>query len=970
PIEAHALLATYGQGRVEDRPLWLGSLKSNIGHAQAAAGVGGVIKMVEAMRRGVLPRTLHVQEPSPHVEWDAGAVRLLGEAQVWPETGRPRRAGVSSFGISGTNAHVIVEQGDPEPVDETAEGGSAMPVAWFVSGRDEAGLRAQARRLREHLIERPEAEPVDVGYSLATTRAALEHRAAVVGTSREELLAGLKTLADGTDVPNVLRAVGPQGADSGQGRPRTAFLLTGQGSQRLGMGRELYETSPVFAAALDAVCAHLDPALSRPLKDVLFAPENSADSALLDQTAFTQAALFAVETALYRLLEHHGVVPDYLLGHSIGEVTAAHLAGVWDLADACTVVVARGRFMQAARDGGAMVALEAAENEVRETLAQYGDTIAVAALNSPRSTVVSGDAEAVDRVAALWRERGRKTRRLPVSHAFHSPHMDDVLDDFRDALAGVTFREPRIPVVSDATGTLATPDDLRSPDYWAHHIRDTVRFLDGVRFLEAAGVTAYLELGPDGVLTAMAQECLTRDGATLTPLLRSGRPETVTVSAALARTHLDGGRLDTRSAFPGGRRIDLPTYAFRRDRYWLAPAAEATDAAGLGLSAVGHPLLGAAVAVADQDTYLLTGRLSLTTHPWLADHSLHGVAVLPGTALLELALRAGEEAGCPEVAELTLSAPLAVPERGGVQVQAVVGAPAADGRRPLEIYARRADSGDADWTTCATGLLTADTGDGPVPDGLVAWPPAGAVEVDLSGAYGRLDKAGYGYGPAFQGLRRLWQGGEGELYAEVALGEEQRADAARCAVHPALLDAALHALLPGVAREDRTAVVPFAWEGARVHAVGATALRVRLRFAGPGAGGDGGAESVSVTVADGTGMPVASVDSLVLRPLSEDALRDAATSARDTRDGLLRVEWTELETPDEAETGNWTTVGDGETVPDLAALPAQDVPGTVLVRLPVNQADADDPAGQVHAMTVGVLGLVRGWLAEERFAGS
>ncbi|MYQ44089.1 acyltransferase domain-containing protein, partial [Streptomyces sp. SID4985] len=331
---------------------------------------------------------------------------------------------VSSFGISGTNAHVIVEQGDIEPEPARVDGDPASPVPWFVSGRDETALRAQARRLHEHLTGHPDLDPVDVGFSLATARAALEQRAAVVGSTRGELLTGLKTLAEGTDAPNVLRAVGPRGADAGQGRTRTAFLLTGQGSQRLGMGRELYESAPVFAAAFDAVCAHLDPALSRPLKDVLFAPENSADSALLDQTAFTQAALFAIETALYRLLEHHGVVPDFLLGHSLGEVTAAHLAGVWDLADVCAVVAARGRFMQAAREGGAMAALEAAEDEVRETLAPFGDTIAVAACNGPRSTVVSGDAEAVDRVAALWRERGRKTKRLPVSHAFHSPHMD------------------------------------------------------------------------------------------------------------------------------------------------------------------------------------------------------------------------------------------------------------------------------------------------------------------------------------------------------------------------------------------------------------------------------------------------------------------------------------------------------------------------------------------------------------------
>ncbi|MFI5682241.1 acyltransferase domain-containing protein, partial [Streptomyces cellulosae] len=876
-------------------------------------------------------------------------MRLLTEARPWRETGRPRRAGVSSFGISGTNAHVIVEEGDPDPAPDSAvrPDRTASPVPWLVSGRDEVALREQALRLREHVAGRVDADPVDVGFSLATTRAAHEHRAAVVGSTREELLAGLDALVRGDRAPEVLR-----GGVLRKGR--TAFLLTGQGSQRLGMGRELYETFPAFAATLDAVCRHLDPTLPRPLKRVLFAPEGSADSALLDQTAFTQAALFAVETALYRLLEHHGVVPDYLIGHSIGEVTAAHLSGVWELADACAVVAARGRLMQAAREGGAMVALEASDDEVREALPAYGDTVAVAGVNGPRSTVVSGDAEAVDDLARLWRSRGRKTKRLPVSHAFHSPHMDDVLEEFRAALKEVTFHEPRIPVVSNITGELATPDELRSPAYWARHIREAVRFLDGVRFLETAGVTEWLELGPDGVLTAMAQECLTQDTATLTPLLRATRPETLTFATALARTHLNGGTADWTAVFPGGRRIELPTYAFRRDRYWLTSATRDADAAGLGLSAADHPLLGAAVPVADRDTYLLTGRLSLATHPWLADHALHGVVVFPGTGLLELAVRAGEEAGCQAVEQLTLAAPLVVPERGGAQVQVVVGEPDPNGRRRLEIYARQngADDSDRSWTTCATGLVAQETAPVSAPDGLLVWPPADAVEVELDDAYARLDAAGYAYGPAFQGLRRLWRG-DGELYAEVALSEEQRAEASGFALHPALLDAALHALLPGVADEDRPAVVPFAWEGARVHAVGATVLRVRLAVSG--------AESVTLTAADGAGAPVASVDSLVLRPLSQDAVRDAATAAQDVRDGLLRMEWIPLPDAGGQDSAEWTTLGDGDALPDLTEL-SGDVPDTVVVRLP--------SASAAGAAVSDVLALVRGWLAQERFAGS
>ncbi|MET7719112.1 type I polyketide synthase, partial [Streptomyces sp. NPDC005407] len=673
PIEAQALLATYGQDRLEGRPLYLGSLKSNIGHAQAAAGVGGVIKMIQAIEHGTLPRTLHAENPSPHVDWEAGAVELLTEARAWPETGgRPRRAGVSSFGISGTNAHVIIEQPPAEPESDQPQSTALPAIPWVLSARDETALRGQAERLRVHLAAHPGLDPADVGLSLAITRAVLEHRAAVVATDRDELLNGLEALAHGGDRPSLLRA-------STTPRGKTAFLLTGQGSQRLGMGRELYAASPVFAAALDAVSTHLDAELSRPLKAVLFAPADSADSALIDQTAFTQAALFAIEVALFRLAEHHGLTPDYLLGHSIGEVTAAHLSGVLELPDACLLVAERGRLMQAAREGGAMAALQASEDEVRALLADRDDdpdtfgTVAIAGVNGPRATVISGDDAVVDAVAAEWRRRGRKTKRLPVSHAFHSPHMDEVLDEFREIAADLTFHPPRIPVVSNVTGALATPEQLTSPDYWAAHIREPVRFHDGVLQLRELGVTEFIELGPDGVLTAMAQDCLDdledpEDGAgagLFVPMMRVGRSEAVTVTAAVALAHLRGARPDWTALLPGARRVDLPTYAFQHGRYWLEDSATPGDAAALGMAAADHALLGGAVRVADRDAYLLTGRISRRTHPWLEDHAVRGMVLLPGTGLLELAHRAGEQVGCDRVEE---GAGLAMPgllARGG-----------------------------------------------------------------------------------------------------------------------------------------------------------------------------------------------------------------------------------------------------------------------------------------------------------------
>ncbi|MGK5445775.1 type I polyketide synthase, partial [Micromonospora sp. URMC 105] len=713
PIEAQALLATYGQGRPVDRPLWLGSLKSNIGHAQAAAGVGGVIKMVMAMREGVLPQTLHVDEPTPHVDWSSGAVRLLTQARPWPEVPGPRRVGVSSFGISGTNAHVILEQA---PETEPAAGsdadtrpaagsgpasGSGAVVPWVVSGRGVAGLRAQARRLHEFVARSPEVDPLDVAFSLVTGRASLEHRAVVIGAGPEELLAGLAALAQGQPSSSVITGSG------GTGQGRTAFLFTGQGSQRLGMGHELYEHLPVFARALDAVGAHLDPLLGRPITDILFAPADSADSALLDQTAFTQAALFAVEVALYRTFESYGVVPDYLLGHSIGEVAAAHVAGVWDLADACTLVAARGRLMQAAREGGAMVAVQAGEEEIRGSLSGYGDRVVVAAVNGPRSVVLSGDADAVEQVAQEWRDRGRKTRRLPVSHAFHSPHMDEMLDEFRAVAASLSFAAPRVPVVSNLTGALATAEQLQSPDYWVRHVREAVRFLDGVRCLEAEGVTDYLELGPDGVLTALAQECLTAEAGMLAPALRTGRSEAATVLTALARLHVRGARVGWGALVAGGRRVELPSYAFQRDRYWLDGPAVIGDATGLGLDATEHPLLAAGVPLADRDGYVFSGRLSRHTHPWLLDHVVAGAVLAPGTLLLELVAAAGRQVGSPEVVELTLSAPLVLPERGGVAVQVAVGASGDADHRTVEVFSRPQDSADetGDWTRHASGVL-------------------------------------------------------------------------------------------------------------------------------------------------------------------------------------------------------------------------------------------------------------------------
>ncbi|WP_143264268.1 type I polyketide synthase, partial [Amycolatopsis kentuckyensis] len=546
PIEAQAVLATYGQDR--STPLWLGSLKSNLGHTQSAAGVAGVIKMVMAMRHGVLPKTLHVDAPSTRVDWASGAVELLTAQRPWPSVDRPRRAGVSAFGISGTNAHAILEL-PAEPASAPAVVPEPPVVAWALSAKGEPALRAQARKLAA-----VDAAPAAVAGALLA-RARFDDRAVVLGSSRAELLSGLHALAAGEPAPGVVRGTAAPG--------KLAVLFTGQGAQRAGMGRELYDRYPVYADAFDEICAEF----TVPVRDVVF-----GDAPGLDETGFTQPALFAVEVALYRLFESWGVRPSFVAGHSIGELAAAHVAGVFSLEDACLLVAARAALMQALPKGGAMVSIAAPEAEVRPLLS---DRVAIAAVNGPASVVVSGDEPDVLAVTATFADRGVRTKRLSVSHAFHSPHLDPMLDEFRAAADKVTYHPARIPVLSNVSGALA---ESFTADYWVRHVREAVRFADGISTLAAAGVGIFLELGPDGVLSSMARD--TVPDAVVVPSLRRDRPDGEAALTALATLFAHGAPADLGAVFPPAGRVDLPTYAFQHEHYWLeAAAAPAADTA-------------------------------------------------------------------------------------------------------------------------------------------------------------------------------------------------------------------------------------------------------------------------------------------------------------------------------------------------------------------------------------------------------
>jgi acyl transferase domain-containing protein/acyl carrier protein len=984
PIEAGAVLATYGRAHSPGSPLWLGSLKSNLGHTQAAAGIGGFIKVVLALEHGVLPRTLHAGHPSPHVDWSAGTVRLLNEAVAWPGNGRARRGGVSAFGLGGTNAHVILGEAPAEPAapegPEGPEGPAvaAVAVPALVSGRSERALRAQAGRLQAHLVSHPELELADVAYSLATTRSHFEYRAVVVARDAAALREGLQAVAGQQPAAGV---VAGQPDVSG----KVVFVFPGQGSQWAGMAVPLLESSPVFRERIEACERALAPYVDWSLGAVL---RGEAGGPALEDVDVVQPVLFAVMVALAAVWRSMGVEPDAVVGHSQGEIAAACVAGALSLEDAAKVVALRSRALRRLAGQGAMAAVELPEGELAERLEGYGGRLSVAAVNSPAASLVSGVAGDVDELVAELAAAGVAARKVRVDYASHCEQVSAVRDELASALAGLEPRGSAMAFYSAVTGARLDTAELDA-GYWYRNLRQPVRFAAASQSLLADGYRFFVEASPHPTLLVPLLQTIEGAGvpAAVVGSLRRDQGDLACLLLSVGALHSRGLGLDWDAFFAAlrPRRVALPTYAFQRERFWLeAAGSPGADVISAGLAAADHPLLGAAVALAGSDGLVLTGRVSLSGHPWLAGHAVFGRVILPGSAFVELALAAAHRTGLDRVEELTLEAPLALPADGGVTVQVTVGAPDDQGGRPVAVHARADDAApDVAWTRHASGILGPAAA--PAAFDLRAWPPDGAEPLSLDGLYERLSQAGLGYGPAFQGLRAAWRR-DTEIFAEVALPEDLAAQAGRFGLHPALLDAALHAAALGAPDAGPQVELAFSWAGVCLHAVGAATLRVRLERQPHDA-------TITLQLADAAGEPVATVEALATRPASPGQLRDEL-AARD-HESLLHITWDQVPAPASLAGARVALIGPAGPGPaphhaaaqlehhaDLAALTSALDHGSAPPDLVIITCTTPEPppgttgttgaaGGMIaatHAATARALTLLHDWLADERLA--
>ncbi|MCZ8379358.1 type I polyketide synthase [Mycobacterium sp. CPCC 205372] len=977
PLELEALFATYGQRGPDDGPLLLGSIKSNFGHAQAAAGTAGVIKMVEAMRRGVVPATLHVAEPTSSVDWSAGAVEVVTETRDWPERGRPRRSAVSSFGISGTNAHVILEQA-PE---NTAEDGDAPrtlvtdDVILTVSGRSEAARTEQAARLAAHLRAHPEQDQRTVARALGTSRSSFEYRAAVVGSDRASLESDLASIGDG----HLLGTIHGVAMDH-----KVVFVFPGQGGQYPAMGARLMRESTVFADHIRACDDVLSRYIDWSVTDMLLGGDNTADVRRAD---VIQPLLFATMTGIAKVWKSIGVQPDAVLGHSQGELAAAYTAGILSLEDAARITALRSVAVTKLAGTGAMASINASADRIDELAADLDD-IGVAAVNSSRTTVMSGATASIAQLCERCERDGIRFRTIDVDYAGHSSHIDVLREDVKDIAASVDPQFSDTVIFSTVVGDAVAPGKL-GPEYWFRNLRDVVRFRDAVEAAYAAGYTAFLEMRLQPVLTAAMYETFEEQGADSDFVFAVGSATREDDGVhgfltSVASAYVRGVAPDWDALFADApsEAVELPGYPFQRENFWLAGggAVRGGQPSAFGLTDPEHPLLGAITAVPGADRYHFSARLSLSDYPWLADHALNGTVLVPGAMLLELALQAGHKVGSPRVDKLTMHTPIALPTTGAVQLQLLVGEPKR-GRRPVSIYSRpepeKSSTSEPLYTLHADGVLTTPAGDSGDAPGMEFWPPTGAkMALDTTEAYTMLAALGYQYGPVFQGMRNVWRRGD-EVYAEVALPDSIR-DADKYGLHPALLDAAMQTIVAAAESTGLTGLaLPYRWENVSLFAVGASALRVRISPAGK--------DRVSWLLSDSSGRTVGT-GVLQLRTVAVDKLAERGLSEK--KNSLFQVDWMRVTVPAgrRPKAAEWAVVTDrhadtaaGEVIAerhglqshqDITALASAIDLGHPSPAVIVWSAIEASTSVDVRDRLVCTLQQLQQWLASEHFANS
>ncbi|WP_180276305.1 type I polyketide synthase [Mycobacterium ostraviense] len=981
PIEAGALIATYGAARGAAHPLWLGSIKSNIGHTQAAAGVAGMIKMIEALNHESLPPTLNVDRPSPHVDWSAGTVRLLTEPVPWPVTDHPRTAAVSSFGISGTNAHVILRQAPApavEPAEPTVHGGElGLPVVrlWPVSARTPAALPAQADRLRQHLVAHPDLDLTDVAYSLACTRTHHPHRAVATVPAgspdpRAELLAALEALAADQPHPQLI-----QHHHRATFAGKTVFVFPGQGAQYPGMAAELYSRHHAFSSALDECDRALGAWTGWSVRAVIRG-EPGAPS--LDRVDVVQPVLFAVMVSLARTLISYGIEPDTVIGHSQGEIAAAYVAGVFTLEQAAKIVALRSGALADLSGAGAMASVLLAADEVAARLRPHGDALTVVAVNGPTHTIVSGDPAAMERFVAACEGDNIQIRSIPVDYASHCSQVEPARERLLDELAGLTPKPGRIALYSTVHGVMSDqPLDTTTmtADYWYANLRQPVRFYDNIKHLLAAADQVFVEVSPHPVLAPAIADTLAgtdgRSGSAVIPTLHRERPDLDALTITLARLQVHGRSPDWSMLYPLARPVELPTYPFQHHRYWLTPRSSG-DAAGLGLDQPQHPLLGAITPMADRDEFIATGRLVLGSQSWLAAHRVGEAVVLPATGFVDVVLGVGDYVGCPVIDELVLHTPLVLAENTPTDVQISVAGADGSGRRSFNVHARTSTDHRAEpgWVLHASGILCPEqtpTSEPPIP----AVP---ATAIDVEGFYQQLAECGLHYDSPFCSVRGIsYEPADPDhIYAEVAL--PAGTDITGYGIHPALLDAALQPIAAalGMGADSEPAVVrlPFVLGGVTLYATAATRLQVWLTRTGT--------DTFALHASDPAGVPVISIDTVVVRALPPTAILTPPTAAAPSVPGLWELAWPPLPTDHGAravaEPPAWVVVAEdldalstglrnGSVRTDLDAV--RPCPPVVIWSLapPGLRGNDGDAVSSIHVLTRRVLAGLQVWLA-------